>query len=48
LPCVDPDAEGKDVVDPFFQVAFIFVFTGDGFVLREAVCPRWQSVGLGV
>jgi hypothetical protein len=35
-----------NVVDPFFQVAFIFVFIGDGFVLREAVCLRWQSVGL--
>jgi len=37
LPGVNPDAEGKDVVDPFFWIAFIFIFTRDRFTLGEAI-----------
>ena len=33
---VDPDAEGKDFVDPFFGVIF-FIFAGDGFASQETV-----------
>jgi hypothetical protein len=37
LPCVDPDAEGQKVVDPFFRIAFVFIFAGDGFSPRKSV-----------
>jgi len=37
LPGVEPDAKGKDVVDPFFRITFVVVFTRDGFVSREAI-----------
>ena len=36
LMVVDPDAKGKDFVDPVFGVVF-FVFAGDGFASRETV-----------
>jgi hypothetical protein len=36
LPSVNPNAEGEDVVDPFFGVAFFF-FARDGFASREAI-----------
>jgi len=35
LPSVNPNAEGEDVVDPFFGVAFFFA--RDGFASREAI-----------
>lgn len=41
LPSVDPDAEGEYFVDPFFWVASVFVFTGNGFMSREAI---WSCV----
>ena len=37
MPGVNPDAEGKDVVDPLFQVIFLFLFSRDGFTSRKAV-----------
>jgi len=37
LPGVDPYAEGECVVDPFFWIVFIFIFTGNGLASREAI-----------
>ena len=37
LPSVDPDAESENVVNPFFWIVFVFVFTRDGFASGEAV-----------
>jgi hypothetical protein len=44
LPGVNPDAEGKDVTDPFFWVAIVFIFSRDGFASGEAI---WSEVAAG-
>jgi len=44
LPGVNPGAEGKGVIDPFFRVASVFIFSRDGFASGEAI---WSEVAAG-
>jgi len=37
LPSVDPNAEGEDVVNPFFWVTIVIVFARYGFTPGEAI-----------
>lgn len=37
MPCIDPNAEGEYVVDPFFWVVIVFVFAQDKLASREAI-----------
>jgi hypothetical protein len=37
LPGVDPDAKGKDFIDPLFWVSIVVVFARDGLASREAI-----------
>jgi hypothetical protein len=30
IPCVEPDAKGEDVVNPFLWVALVVILTRDG------------------